>query len=33
MGCGDCHDPHEPALQARIPFRAPQLERPRGPGR
>lgn len=33
MACGDCHDPHEPGLQQRIPFRAPQLERPRGPGR
>jgi hypothetical protein len=31
MGCPDCHDPHQPALQPRIPFRAPQLERPRGP--
>jgi uncharacterized protein YlaI len=30
MGCADCHDPHQPALQPRIPFRAPQLERPRG---
>jgi hypothetical protein len=33
MACADCHDPHQPALQPRIPFRAPQLERPRGPGR
>ncbi|HUF66405.1 MAG TPA: hypothetical protein VMM17_10575 [Gemmatimonadaceae bacterium] len=30
MGCADCHDPHKPALEPRIPFRAPQLERPRG---
>ena len=30
MGCGDCHDPHKPALEPRIPFRAPQLQRPRG---
>jgi hypothetical protein len=30
MACADCHDPHQPALQPRIPFRAPQLERPRG---
>jgi len=30
MACADCHDPHQPALQRRIPFRAPQLERPRG---
>lgn len=29
MGCADCHDPHAPALAQRIPFRAPQLERPR----
>jgi len=30
MGCADCHDPHKPALEPRIPFRAPQLKRPRG---
>ena len=30
MGCADCHDPHKPALEPRLPFRAPQLERPRG---
>ena len=30
MGCADCHDPHNPALEPRIPFRAPRLERPRG---
>lgn len=30
MACADCHDPHRPALQPRIPFRAPQLERPGG---
>ena len=29
MGCGDCHDPHRPALEPRIPFRAPQIERDR----
>ncbi len=29
MGCGDCHDPHSPAIQQRIPFRAPELERAR----
>lgn len=26
MGCTDCHDPHAPALQPRVPFRAPSLE-------
>ena len=30
MGCSDCHDPHKPALEPRLPFRAPQLQRPRG---
>ena len=30
MGCADCHDPHAPALETRIPFRAPQLARPGG---
>ena len=30
MGCADCHDPHQPALEPRIPFRAPQIERTRG---
>jgi hypothetical protein len=28
MGCADCHDPHSPAIESRIPFRAPQLARP-----
>jgi hypothetical protein len=28
MGCADCHDPHRPAIESRIPFRAPQLKRP-----
>lgn len=28
MGCADCHDPHQPAIGTRIPFRAPQLKRP-----
>jgi hypothetical protein len=28
MACTDCHDPHNPGVQPRIPFRAPQLERP-----
>lgn len=30
MGCADCHDPHSPVLQPRIPFRAPVIERARG---
>ncbi|MGZ5380018.1 MAG: hypothetical protein ACXWD8_19140, partial [Mycobacterium sp.] len=30
MGCADCHDPHKPAIESRIPFRAPQLEPIRG---
>lgn len=30
MGCADCHDPHQPAIEPRIPFRAPQIERIRG---
>jgi hypothetical protein len=29
MGCADCHDPHDPTIEPRIPFRAPRLERPR----
>lgn len=31
MGCADCHDPHQPAIDPRIPFPGPQLpttERP-----
>jgi hypothetical protein len=27
MGCGDCHDPHKPAIEPRVPFRAPHIER------
>jgi hypothetical protein len=27
MSCADCHDPHRPALEQRLPFRAPRLER------
>lgn len=27
MACTDCHDPHHPAVQPRIPFRAPVIER------
>lgn len=30
MACADCHDPHKPAIQSRVPFRAPQLEKTRG---
>jgi hypothetical protein len=30
MACADCHDPHNPGVQVRIPFRAPQIERNRG---
>ena len=30
MGCADCHDPHNPAIEPRLPFRAPHIERIRG---
>jgi hypothetical protein len=30
MGCADCHDPHKPAIESRLPFGGPQLQRPRG---
>jgi hypothetical protein len=30
MGCTDCHDPHAPSLQQRLPFRPPTLRRPEG---
>lgn len=33
MACPDCHDPHNPAVQPRIPFRAPHIERSRGNAR
>ncbi len=33
MGCADCHDPHDPALEPRIPFRGPRIERTRGSGK
>jgi hypothetical protein len=33
LGCADCHDPHDPTLEARVPFRAPRLARPRSHGR
>jgi hypothetical protein len=33
MGCADCHDPHKPSIERRIPFRAPQIERTRGNNR
>lgn len=32
-GCGDCHDPHKPTIEKRIPFRAPRIERARGEDR
>lgn len=31
MACTDCHDPHAPAAEQRIPFQAPQIQRVRGP--
>jgi hypothetical protein len=33
MGCADCHDPHHPKIEPRIPFRAPRIERTRGVGK
>jgi hypothetical protein len=27
MGCADCHDPHGPAIEPRVPFPGPQLPR------
>lgn len=27
MGCADCHDPHQPALEARIPYPPPRIPR------
>ena len=27
MGCADCHDPHHPAIEPRIPFAAPRIAR------
>lgn len=32
MGCADCHEPHHPKTEPRIPFRAPRIERSRGEG-
>ncbi len=32
MACPDCHDPHQPGLVKRIPFRAPTVERIREAG-
>jgi hypothetical protein len=29
MACPDCHDPHKPALEPQIPFRAPHIQRTR----
>jgi uncharacterized protein YlaI len=31
MACPDCHDPHDPALVPRIPYRAPRIARTGGP--
>lgn len=33
MGCADCHDPHHPALEPRVPFRGPRIERIKGSGK
>jgi hypothetical protein len=33
LGCADCHDPHKPALESKVPFRAPLLEKPRSDNR
>jgi hypothetical protein len=30
MGCADCHDPHHPVLDNRIPFRPPHIPRSGG---
>jgi hypothetical protein len=30
MGCADCHDPHHPALEKRIPFNPPRIARTGG---
>jgi hypothetical protein len=30
MGCTECHDPHAPSLERRLPFRPPRLHRPEG---
>jgi hypothetical protein len=27
LGCADCHDPHDPAVERRIPYRAPTIAR------
>jgi doubled CXXCH motif protein len=29
MSCADCHDPHDPSVKQRVPFRAPRIERAR----
>jgi hypothetical protein len=33
MGCADCHDPHHPETEKRIPFDPPRIERARGGSR
>lgn len=30
MGCGDCHDPHDPDLESRIPYPGPTIPRAAG---
>lgn len=30
MNCADCHDPHRPALEQRVPFPGPRIPRTRG---
>jgi hypothetical protein len=32
MGCGECHDPHRPGLQPRVPYPGPTLPGRRGGG-
>jgi hypothetical protein len=32
MGCADCHDPHSPALEARVPYPGPHLPARTGGG-
>jgi hypothetical protein len=32
LACTDCHDPHHPGVEPRVPFRAPVIERIRSQG-